>query len=116
MKVLNGIKATGTQNFTTTDGNGNSIQFTLYYRPSIQTWTADIVCGDFTLNGIRICTHLNLLQQYEKIINFGLSVITTGGGEPSQVNDFSTSRCQLIVLTADEVSSVSQYYKDLRDA
>lgn len=116
MKILDGIKATGTQNLTTSTDTGKTIELKLYYLPSVQIWTADITCCDFTLNGQRLCTHINLLQQYEKIIDFGLGIITEGGGEPFQVNDFSTGRCQIAILTADEVDSIAEYYKDLRDA
>lgn len=103
MKVLDGIRATGQQEFKTAADNGDLIEMVLYFLPASQSWKIDIKYGDFELNGNRVYNSPNILCQYTNILPFGLACIVTDGGEPFIVNDFSSSRCQFFVLTAEEV-------------
>lgn len=109
MTLLTGIRATGTQKFQALSSSGKSISFTLIYSAATQNWKADIEYNGFKLNGIRIFTSLNILYQYRNIIDFGLACYTQDKGEPFIVNDFSSGRAELYVLTADEVENVCEF-------
>ncbi len=116
MKRLDGIRATGKQSIATTATNGDSILMTLYFKAAVQQWTIDIEWNSFNLTGNRIYSSLNMLCQYEAIIPFGLACITEGGGEPFLVNDFSSSRVNIYLLSPEEVIEVQDFYVSLRDA
>lgn len=108
MKVLDGIRATGTQKLSTAAENGTLIEMVLYFLPASQSWKIDITYGDFVLNGNRVYNSPNMLCQYSNIIPFGLSCTVEDGGEPFLVNDFSGGRCQLLVLTAADVLEIEE--------
>lgn len=116
MKRLEGIRATGTQKLTTTASNGDPVLMTLFFKASVQAWFFDLEWNNFVLKGNRIFSSPNMLSQYEKIIPFGLAVITEGGGEPFLVNDFSQGRINMYLLSPEEVIEVQDFYVSLRDA
>jgi len=116
MKRLEGIRATGTQRLTTTASNGDVVVIVLFYDAATQNFKIDVEWNDFILRGTRVFSSPNLLNQYENIIPFGLAVVTTGGGEPFLVNDFSSGRCNMYLLTPEEVVDVNDFYVSLRDA
>jgi len=116
LKVLSGIRATGQQKLLTSADNGDVIEIILYFQSRTNIWKMDITSGDFDLKGLRISHVLNLLCQYNNIIPFGIGVIIDDGGEPFLINDFSTGRVQLAILTPDEVDAVDAFYVGLKDA
>lgn len=115
MKRLDGIRATGTQKLATTASNGDTVSITLYFNPAVQVWFFDIEWKNFTLLGKRLFSNPNILSQYEKIIPFGLAAITEGGGEPFLVNDFSSGRVNMYLLSPEEVIQVQDFYVEQGD-
>ena len=116
MKVLTGIRATGQQILTTTASNGDTINIVLYFQSRSNSWKMDVSCNDFEVKGLRVSHVLNMLCQYNNIIPFGISVIIDDGGEPFLINDFSSERVQLTILTPDEVNNIAAFYVGLKDA
>ena len=116
MKVLSGIRATGQQKLVTTADNGDVVEITLYFQSRTAVWKMDIESGDFILKGVRISRVLNMLCQHNNIISFGIGVIMNGEGEPFLINDFSTGRVQLAILTPSEVQAVGAFYVAVKDA
>ena len=115
MKILTGIRATGQQIFTATADNGDVIEIVLYFQSRTNTWKIDISCNDFNVKGLRVSRVLNILNQYKNIIPFGINVNIEDGGEPFLINDFSTGRVRLAILTPDEVDAVDAFYVGLKD-
>lgn len=116
MKRLDGIRATGRQKLATTAYNGDIVSMTLYFQAATQEWKIDVEWESFVLKGERVFSSPNIMCQYEKIIPFGLAIITEGSGEPFLVNDFSSGRVNLYLLSPDEVQEVQNFYTSLRDA
>lgn len=112
MKLLDGIRATGTQIISTTAENGQLIEITLYFQIATQNWKMDISYGDFQLNGNRIYSSPNMLCPYANIIPFGLACTVDEDGEPFLINDFSTGRAELFVLTAAEVLEIEEAFME----
>ena len=115
MRRLEGIRATGKQALTATAENGDLINITLYFQAATQEWKIDLSSGSFSLTGTRVFSSPNILCQYEDLIPFGLGVITSDGGEPFLINDFSSGRVGLYILSPDEVSQVQDFYVSERD-
>lgn len=116
MKKLDGIRATGVQDFSTTIENGDSVKFTLHYSTTTQAFKLDVEWNDFILKGFRVFSSPNILIQYQNVIPFGLAVVTEGTGDPFLINDFSTGRAVFYVLSPSEVQEVCDFYTSLRDA
>lgn len=116
MKVLTGIRATGQQTMSTTDEFGNVIDIVLYFQVRTASWKIDVEADNFSVKGLRISHVPNLLNQYKNIISFGMGVIITDGGEPFLIDDFSTERVQLAILTVDEVTAIESWYVGIKDA
>ena len=116
MKKLDGISATGTQSFSVLAYNGDTVNMAIKYNPATQQWFINVSWENFVLNGTRIFSSPNILNQYDKIIPFGLAVIVDGGGEPFLIDDFSSGRVGLYLLSHDEVSAVNDFYVSIRDA
>lgn len=112
MKILDGIRATGSQEFSTSDENGKPIQMKLRYQSSTQNWMIDISYENFTLNGQRVYNSPNILCQYSNIIPFGMGILIPSGGEPFLINDFSSGRVQLAILTAAEVQQIEDFFME----
>lgn len=116
MKILSGIRATGQQKLLTSADNGDVIEIILYFQSRTATWKMDIDSGNFSVKGLRISHVLNLLCQYNNIIPFGIGIIIDDGGEPFLINDFSSGRVQLAILTPTEVNNIAAFYIGLKDA
>lgn len=110
MRTISGLSATGQQTFETTDYLGGTAQITMYYRLAVQAWFIDVVAGDFELYGYKLYNSPNVLFQYSGVLNFGLACAVSDGGEPFLVNDFSTGRAVLSVLSPDEMDQVADLY------
>jgi len=114
MKILEGIQALTSQSLTTAIENGDSIQITLTFKPAVKMWFMDLVWNDFSVNGLRVCNVPNLLQQYDKIIPFGINVNVIDGTEPFIINDFSSGRVLLGILTPNEVQQINTSYEEAK--
>ena len=110
MKIIDGIRTTGKQKLRITAFNGDVIEITLYYLPAVQGWKMDILSGTFQLNGFRVFNSLNMTCHYDNLIPFGIACIVSDDGEPFLIDDFSRSRCELAILSPEEVTEVNNFY------
>lgn len=115
MNRLDGIRATGKQNLNATAENGEIINMTLYYLPAVQEWKIDISSNSFNLKSLRLFSSPNILGQYENLINYGLAVVTLEGGEPFLINDFSSKRVNIYVLSPSEILEIQEFYVSLKE-
>jgi len=65
---------------------------------------ASVQWGDFVLNGISLVASPNLLFGYKNILPFGLLVAANGGIDPAYLDDFTTGRVKIYVMTQAEVA------------
>ena len=114
MTILTGIRPVGNQRLRTRDEFGNLITIDLRFLPAAQQWVADITSGNFTLTSNRLANSPNLLYQYQRIIPFGMAIIVSDGGQPFLINDFSTGRAEIAILTRAEVAGVNAAYSRIR--
>lgn len=112
MISLTGLTSQPTQTFRTNIDTGDPITINLKYKASTQMWFLDVTYQDITINGLRVCNVLNLLQQYSRILPFGIYVQIPSGdkSEPFLINDFSTGRVVLNILDATEVDQIEAGY------
>jgi len=110
MKIIDGIRTTGKQKLRITAYNGDIIEMVLYFLPAVQGWKMDILSGTFDLKGFRIFNSLNMTCNYSNLIPFGIACIVSDDGDPFLITDFSQGRCQLAILSPDEISQVNDFY------
>ena len=110
MKILDGIRAVGSQMLRTTDEFGATIELSLNFHSAASEWFFNLTFGDIEINGMKLYNSLNVLWEYEKILTFGMAVIVSDGGEPFLINDLSGGRVQIAILTDDEAEEVTDLY------
>ena len=112
MQDIKGLVALPSQKFRVPIDAG-VITFTLTFRPAAQMWFLDVEFGTFVARGLRVIQSLNMLIQYGEILPFGLLVGVTDPGEPFLINDFSSGRVAMSVLSSDEVTGVIEEYESV---
>lgn len=94
--------------------DNSSAVFVFRYLPVVQRWVFDVTYGSFSLKGVNLCAHPNLLRAYRQRIPFGLSVVVPDGADPFDINDFVNNRVLLYVLDGTggqtEVETVETEY------
>jgi hypothetical protein len=103
MRTINKLQATGVQTFKVPLDAGGFAKITLTYRPVVQMWFLDFEYNTCKVRGLRLCKQINIIHQWREICPFGIAVLTDGA-EPFLINDFSTGRVTLGILTAGEVA------------
>lgn len=114
MKVLEGIQALPSQTLTTSLDEGSIITITLVFRPTIKMWFISVSYDGFLVENLRLCNSPNLLNQFDKIIPFGINVEIKDGTEPFIINDLSTGRVVINILSATEVEQVNESYREAK--
>jgi len=111
MITITGITSNPIQTLRIPVGNGSRATMKLIYRATSQMWFMDLAYTKsngthFTINGIRLCNNINLLRQYRNRIPFGMLIFCPDETEPFLINDFSTGRCTINILTQAEVDQI----------
>lgn len=86
--------------------DGSLVSLALVYRPATQRWTVSVTRNDFTVNNVNLCVHPNILRQWRNLIPFGLACVTTDSGDPVLIDDFTSGRATLYILTQADVTEV----------
>lgn len=117
MNTLFGLRALASQTFNFSIPEG-TIEFKLDFKPAIQMFMLDVIFKGLTINGIRVCNSLNLLEQYTELIPFGVQISTSPlvGYEPSLIDDFSSERVRMNILDQEDIDLIeevlTQYKED----
>ncbi len=110
-QLITNLKNKSRQKIKVQIGNAAIATFTFYYLPSQQGWFFDVEYGDFVSKGLRLVNSYNVLTAYFNILRFGLSCQVSDGSEPFFVDDFSTGRVKLFLLSEEEVLFLESVFK-----
>lgn len=110
MRRITEISSAATQVLDVVGEDNSIIRLTLYYKPTQQSWFADISREGFMCNGFRVVNSPNLLRQFYRNINFGLMCVVEDGTDPYFVDDFANGRCQLFLLNDDDKAFAEQQF------
>lgn len=89
--------------------DGSSLSLTIYFRSMQFGWFIEsLIYKDFVLNGMRITSSPNMLNQYRNQIPFGLACYSTQNREPTQQKDFSSGASKLYLLTQAECAQYAR--------
>lgn len=92
----------------TVEGYDNA-SLTLEFCSSQYCWFFSIVWGDFAVYGKRLVMSPNLLHQWQHLIPFGLSVMTSNRLDPLTLDAFAKGVAKLYVLNAADVVEIEDY-------
>lgn len=106
MQLLNQITNSAKQQYTLNTSEGESFDFLLKYNPVQSSWVYDIIYNDFFVYNRQLTISPNCLYQYKNILPFGLACSSSDGGEPQNIEDFSSGRVQLRVLNSADVNAI----------
>ena len=113
MIEVEGITATPDQEFFVVIDEGK-VDIKLMFKPAVSMWYMDIAFENFSLNGAKLVDSQNLLSHYEKIIPFGIHIVS-GGVDPFLINDFSSGRAIFNIINQEEIDEINQAYRELKD-
>lgn len=92
--------------------DGGTIQLTLNFRSNQRCWFYSILgSSGFTVNNRRLVNSPNMLRQFRRNINFGLSCVVSDGGEPWFLDDFINGRVKIYELSLADVATVEAHLK-----
>ena len=112
MKILTEISDDSKQLFTVVLENNQTFNFALEFLDQQERWIYNLTYepADLTIQGSSIVNSPNILRQFERIIDFGIGIITDQGDDPSFIDDFSSGRATINILTAEEVQAVEETF------
>jgi hypothetical protein len=90
--------------------DGNIIQIKLEFVNSQIGWFMDIEYNGVKSTCHRVTNCPNIIRETMNIFPFGIACSVEDGQEPFFVDDFSTERAFLYVLSKDEVNQIEKEY------
>ena len=88
--------------------NGSTVDFKLYFLPTQYSWYFDFTYGDYTSNGNKVVLTYNALRHLKNVIPFGMAFMSDSRVEPFSIEDFSSERIKMYLLSADEVTEIEE--------
>lgn len=86
--------------------DGTTATMGLIYHGATERWIMNLTYGTQEYNGIGICTYPNILRQWKDILPFGLMFATADQTDPFDINDFTTGRVSVFLLTQEDVALI----------
>lgn len=106
MNIITSLTSDPTQVFSLVGLEGENISCTLYFKPRMNGWFMDISSGAFDVTGLQIVNSPNILRQWKNVISFGIFVYSIDAEDPQFINDFSSGRIQMYLLSQSEVQEI----------
>ncbi len=78
---------------------------TLTYRPTVQRWVVNISDGTFEVDGINLCVSPNIMRPWKNVVPFGIMCLSIDGLDPFFIDDFSSGRVTMYLLSAADVAA-----------
>ena len=116
MTEITGLQAVTYQTFNHALSDG-VIYFKMAYRIAVQMWFIDITYKTKIIKGLRVCANINILDHWKKTLPFGVMVkmAENGSNEPFLIDDFSTGRAVLYILSDVDLLDIEDFYKTERN-
>lgn len=107
MTQITGLTSNPSQTFNIPDPvTRKKIYFSLYFSARCQCWYFDVTYEGFIAKGLKLVRGPNILSRHINVLPFGLSITVSDNFEPFLINDFSSGRVSLFLLTHAECLEV----------
>lgn len=110
MILLKQITSKAYQNLSITTDEGFTFNFILKFLPTQNCWVCDIKYNDFEATNLFLNLNLNCIRRFKKLLPFGIMCLTDFRGDPQNIDDFSSGRAKLYILSAAEVLEQEKMY------
>lgn len=112
MQKITSITSAAKQKQTILLADGTFFTIQIEYRPNQYSWwISSLVYGDLEIKSLKITTNLDILFQFRNQIPFGLACFTKDNQEPQFQEDFESGRCELFVLSEENVDELVEVYR-----
>ena len=88
--------------------DGTTIDFRLYFMPTQYSWYFDFTYNNYTSNGNKVVLTYNALRHLKNLLPFGFSFMAESQVEPYSIEDFSSGRVRMYVLTSEDVKEIEE--------
>ena len=109
MRQISTIDSTANQSIYFASETGRLIHFTFSFNPRQQAWFLNVESDTFSVYGLQICVHPNLLDKFHNLIDFGVYIMTEDGLDPWRVTDFESGYSSFYVLNKEEVKATTEF-------
>lgn len=86
--------------------NDKEITLKLRFLPSNAIWIADIETTDFSLYGLKLSVGVLHMKNSNKPFDLIVRDLSNNGLDPFQKDDFSSGRCALYMLSANDMINI----------
>ena len=107
MKLYNTLTSESFQPFYLVTDSGKRVDILLFFMPTQECWRINISCDNFSINNIKVCSSLNLLDKWHNIIDFGISIYTKDGLDPWRLEDFKDGYASFYLLNENDLKEVT---------
>ena len=108
MRIITEFTDNPKQTCTLVLENQETVAFNLRFYETQLSWYFDFTYNDVISNGNKVVLGANILRSFKHIIPFGLAFQSNDGVEPFAVDDFTTGRVSVYLLSKDDVESMEQ--------
>jgi hypothetical protein len=105
MKKINNIGTEGFQTHTIPLDTGD-ITLQIRFYASVEIWQMSVEYQDKSINGVKLSAGVTHIRSANLPFDFILEDTTGNGIDPYKQDDFSTERCILYLLDADETEAI----------
>lgn len=86
--------------------DGVLVDIQLRFMPTIQCWFMSIKVGEYIMNGVKMSGSTLHIDYMNLPFDFLVIVTDESKLDPFRIDDFVTGRCELYVVTAEEMAQV----------
>lgn len=101
-KIIDKIGDEARQNIQFVLSNGETVFITLYFDINVNYWYIDLQYNDFIINGLQVVYSDNLLNQFSRVLPFGLQVYSLSGISPYTITSFKDGVNAIIINEFDD--------------
>lgn len=106
MILLTQITDKGKQKYTIVVDDGSVFEFYLRYLPTQESWVFDIIYNNFSVYNLLLTNSINCLHAYKNLLPFGIMCFSNDGGDPQNIDDFTTGRCKIYVMNQADLNDL----------
>ena len=105
MRIITEFTDNPKQTCTLVLENQETVAFNLRFYETQLSWYFDFTYNDVISNGNKVVLGANILRSFKNIIPFGLAFQANDGVEPFAVDDFTTGRVTVYLLSKADVEA-----------
>ena len=105
MRIITEFTDNPKQTCTLVLENQETVAFNLRFYETQLSWYFDFTYNDVISNGNKVVLGANILRSFKHIIPFGLAFQANDGVEPFAVDDFTTGRVTVYLLSKADVEA-----------